>query len=414
MKWGRRKSSSTSSSQPSFISHVFPVSWLSKFKQMSINSEPKPRKSQQKGKQNSAPVSSPRYVTPDAGRFYGGDDDAFWRLSFGEESHDDKRSRGVLKSVRYKSDDEHVTPPSSCHSCRQNATNLGRRDEKFKKKTTGLRDERGWPKDVAISLETDTCRGEKEFETLRRRFERKTQSVLQEQVLQLESELHGAEYRSTNFVEKDVMQLESPTTIRTPTNRCFASMYSKNTDLRTIEEDCVFRKQNFEETDIHSSVNLDPEWQKLKEEKIKELKLRTEKQRRSLYVSRELPRRKPKNSKVRVYSPRTASKVEICKIKALEDIKKAKLKMKKAKEKTVEEIEGMDSFAVVKCSSDPQKDFTDSMVEMITEKQISQPEEMEELLACYLTLNSDEYHDLIIKAFRQVWFNLNKASFSTN
>ncbi|KAJ0082898.1 hypothetical protein Patl1_10432 [Pistacia atlantica] len=62
----------------------------------------------------------------------------------------------------------------------------------------------------------------------------------------------------------------------------------------------------------------------------------------------------------------------------------------------------LESFAVVKTSFDPQKDFRDSMNEMIMEKKISQPEELEELLACYLTLNSDEYHDLIIKVFRQV------------
>jgi uncharacterized protein (TIGR01568 family) len=102
-----------------------------------------------------------------------------------------------------------------------------------------------------------------------------------------------------------------------------------------------------------------------------------------------------------------AAKVEICKIKATQDKKKAKLKMKKEEEETEE---GLDSVAVVKCSLDRLQDFRDSMIEMIKEKQISQPEEMEELLACYLSLNSNEYHDLIITAFRQVWLCMSQSS----
>ncbi|KAJ9168660.1 hypothetical protein P3X46_020157 [Hevea brasiliensis] len=95
-------------------------------------------------------------------------------------------------------------------------------------------------------------------------------------------------------------------------------------------------------------------------------------------------------------------------------MKKAKLKMKqKAEEKEMEEFKGLESFAVVKCSYDPQKDFRDSMIDMIKEQRMSQPEELEELLACYLTLNSDEFHHLIIRVFRQVCFNLNQASFDT-
>ena len=142
----------------------------------------------------------------------------------------------------------------------------------------------------------------------------------------------------------------------------------------------------------------------------KELKVKIEKQKKPLHVSREFQKRKPKHSsKVRIYSPRMASisKVESCKIKAIEDMRKTKLKLKKEREGNVEEeTPELDSFAVIKCSSDPKQDFRDSMIEMIKEKQIHQPEEMEELLACYLTLNADEYHDLIIKVFRQLWFDM--------
>ncbi|WOL14660.1 hypothetical protein Cni_G23441 [Canna indica] len=69
---------------------------------------------------------------------------------------------------------------------------------------------------------------------------------------------------------------------------------------------------------------------------------------------------------------------------------------------------GLERFAVVKCSCDPQRDFRESMVEMIWQKGIGRPDELESLLACYLSLNSDEHHDVIVKVFRQVWFELNQ------
>ncbi|GAV77174.1 Ovate domain-containing protein/DNA_binding_2 domain-containing protein, partial [Cephalotus follicularis] len=65
-----------------------------------------------------------------------------------------------------------------------------------------------------------------------------------------------------------------------------------------------------------------------------------------------------------------------------------------------------DTFAIVKSSYDPQRDFRESMVEMIMENNIRSSQDLEELLACYLSLNSDQYHDLIIKVFKQIWFDL--------
>ncbi|EPS67743.1 hypothetical protein M569_07034, partial [Genlisea aurea] len=65
-----------------------------------------------------------------------------------------------------------------------------------------------------------------------------------------------------------------------------------------------------------------------------------------------------------------------------------------------------DGFAMVKSSFDPEKDFWDSMVDMIRERKIQHHDEMERLLACYLTLNGDEYHDMIIDVFRRVWLQM--------
>ncbi|KAL5989795.1 hypothetical protein ACLOJK_010689 [Asimina triloba] len=116
-----------------------------------------------------------------------------------------------------------------------------------------------------------------------------------------------------------------------------------------------------------------------------------------------LQRRKsgPK-SRTGVPTPRAASRSEICKVKALENLKKAR------KKRETEKRRAFDSFAVVKHSFNPHQDFRDSMIEMILEHAIGQPEELENLLACYLSLNSDKYHDTIVKVFGEVWFDLNR------
>ncbi|BFI31151.1 hypothetical protein MPTK2_3g18940 [Marchantia polymorpha subsp. ruderalis] len=65
-----------------------------------------------------------------------------------------------------------------------------------------------------------------------------------------------------------------------------------------------------------------------------------------------------------------------------------------------------ESVAVVKSSYDPYTDFRDSMVEMIVEKEIQGAGDLEELLRCYLSLNSAEYHSVIVKVFADVWREL--------
>lgn len=61
------------------------------------------------------------------------------------------------------------------------------------------------------------------------------------------------------------------------------------------------------------------------------------------------------------------------------------------------------SFVQVKRSKEPQEDFKRSMVQMILEKEIFETKGLEELLQCYLTLNSPEYHRIIVGAFSEVW-----------
>ncbi|XP_065850250.1 transcription repressor OFP8 [Euphorbia lathyris] len=62
-----------------------------------------------------------------------------------------------------------------------------------------------------------------------------------------------------------------------------------------------------------------------------------------------------------------------------------------------------DSFAVVKRSSDPYNDFRTSMVEMIVEKQIFAAYDLEQLLQCFLSLNSDHHHRIIVEVFTEIY-----------
>ncbi|GLU13706.1 hypothetical protein SLE2022_303220 [Rubroshorea leprosula] len=62
-----------------------------------------------------------------------------------------------------------------------------------------------------------------------------------------------------------------------------------------------------------------------------------------------------------------------------------------------------ESFAVVKRSEDPYEDFKRSMVEMILEKQMFEEKDLEQLLQCFLSLNSQQHHEVIVQAFVEIW-----------
>ncbi|CAO2841948.1 unnamed protein product [Amaranthus hypochondriacus] len=68
--------------------------------------------------------------------------------------------------------------------------------------------------------------------------------------------------------------------------------------------------------------------------------------------------------------------------------------------------EEKDTYAVVKSSSDPYNDFRTSMEEMIIEKQIFGVKELEELLHCFLSLNSPYHHCVILQVFTEIWDSL--------
>ncbi|PIN24146.1 hypothetical protein CDL12_03139 [Handroanthus impetiginosus] len=62
-----------------------------------------------------------------------------------------------------------------------------------------------------------------------------------------------------------------------------------------------------------------------------------------------------------------------------------------------------ESFAIVKRSDDPYEDFKNSMMDMILEKQMFDRKDLEQLLQCFLSLNSRNYHGIIVEVFSEIW-----------
>ncbi|KAK6944091.1 Ovate protein family, C-terminal [Dillenia turbinata] len=64
---------------------------------------------------------------------------------------------------------------------------------------------------------------------------------------------------------------------------------------------------------------------------------------------------------------------------------------------------GGESVAVEKDSDDPYLDFRQSMLQMILEKEIYAKDDLRELLNCFLQLNSPYHHEIIVRAFTEIW-----------
>ncbi|XP_021278688.1 transcription repressor OFP4-like [Herrania umbratica] len=129
---------------------------------------------------------------------------------------------------------------------------------------------------------------------------------------------------------------------------------------------------------------------------VKEDSIRTQKEPRGSPLVRKSFANSP-GIRLRANSPRIASK----KIQAYARKSMSSGTYLKSRNRSI-----AGSLAVVKSSLDPQRDFRDSMVEMIVENNIRASKDLEDLLACYLSLNSNQYHDLIIKAFEQIWLDM--------
>ncbi|KAL5842433.1 hypothetical protein ACOSQ3_013036 [Xanthoceras sorbifolium] len=62
--------------------------------------------------------------------------------------------------------------------------------------------------------------------------------------------------------------------------------------------------------------------------------------------------------------------------------------------------------AMEKCSYDPREDFRESMIEMIVANRIEDAKDLRSLLNYYMSMNSKEYHGIILEVFYEVCSNL--------
>ncbi|KAL2930969.1 Transcription repressor OFP5 [Bienertia sinuspersici] len=377
MNWGRKKPSSASSSSSSshhhLISHVFPLSWLSKFKRTSDKTSAKIQKSKQteKRQQNLQMVNSSRSPKHPSyyldSRFYTQDNDGFWRLSFNDES------MGKVNEL--------VVPQDNNCNCKTNVKEAGA--TKMSSQKSRILKGENIPNKESVSREA--AKHQSLHKTYRRIME--ATAELHKELDEVNGYRKSIEKEMSEFELLHVMQM-----MGRADEKLLPYSDSWKNSSPTYADFGSYQQEKFDEGNER----------RLKDAKIKEVVSKSDKQRKSFHVGRGI-------GKVRVSSPRAPSKTETCKIQALETMKKAKMMMKKKKKMEDDKASGLGSFAVVKSSRDPQQDFRDSMIEMIMEKRIRQPEELEELLACFLTLNADEYHDLIIKVFQQVWRELEEA-----
>ncbi|KAG8385392.1 hypothetical protein BUALT_Bualt03G0038300 [Buddleja alternifolia] len=379
MNWGRKKNSAPSSSRSSIITRVFPVSWFSKLKQKGGN----PRSNSWKRSEVDFPIQNPSYIMDD-------DDDAYRTISFREGKIEGRRSTCGVNPVCYDSDDEFQVPVSSFKSF-----DLGEMEMHRRGKCQSF-------DDMVLDIQKMKEKQHKE-KSVREDDEFKGKRPNAEAQFTTPRKSDAKDLSSRKVSRRDVREKETEKQIKPDDGEeKFSKLVER--DVFPIDEDCAFEASNVEGTDPIS------EWKNFEEKKLKEIKVKTES---SAYISRESDSRKmqQKNRVKRAYSPRTE-----CRIRVLEDMKRTRMKLKKKKETEVQTVESrtvFDSFAVVKSSFNPEQDFRDSMVEMISQKGIYRPEELEELLACYLTLNCDEYHDIIIKVFQQVWFELNRCVYGS-
>ncbi|CAA7059818.1 unnamed protein product [Microthlaspi erraticum] len=347
MRWGKKKSVSSSSSS-SVLSRSHPVSWFSR---LSGSSDLKPAKEKKKDEKPSQAqnmsVKSSLSTTKSRNDIHQSSK-RFQRASVEKENSatrsEDKESKEKFEEIM---------------------SSVRKKVRDFQRETRGLLEVEATDRDKGTVIMTPRIQANRD----KQRCERRDQRLLEQKPKRSEQE---AEVKAKKPAR------------RTGTGNSEDSVIPDHTETKPAHQ-----------------------WQKLKEIKLREVKLKADQQRKSMYLKRELNRLGTKgNSKVKVFSPRASEK---CRVKAIEDLKKAKLRARE-QELVTESADGgkeNESFAVVKCSSDPQKDFRDSMIEMIMENGINHPEELKELLVCYLRLNSDEYHDMIINVFQQVHSDLN-------
>ncbi|KAG6419272.1 hypothetical protein SASPL_121488 [Salvia splendens] len=415
MKWGRKVSSPPSFGS-SVITRVLPASWFSKFKQTAGSLDTGPGKKQQRGKLDFSTVNSSLPAGCRQARFYRLDDDAYWTLSFrkdrGVGGREGRRRSSRINPLWYDSDDEFLVAVS------------GFRDAQLPRKELET-----IPETDTIKMKQERCTDTVPREKRRDRFKKENIDVRRSRKLRgrvkrknRKAELgvrldqgDEGENESSNLEEEQVSPTQQKadqvkegshdsavSNSRNHQNISFQT-FGWSSDGEDDEEDRVSPDLDGKGSAAISERLSTSKCQNLENMKIEEFKMKTEEFRKeAAYISRRFRSRKVKQNRKTARGSRTE-----CRIQALEGMKsKKKERERESEEEAAEGSTIYNSFAVVKSSFNPHQDFRDSMVEMIQEKGIRHREELQELLACYLTLNSDRHHDLIINVFQQVWFEL--------
>ncbi|KAL6562042.1 hypothetical protein OROGR_003049 [Orobanche gracilis] len=366
----RGKRYSPSSSQASIINRVFHVSWFpNKSKQKS--SHPQRTKSSKIQPDRPTP-NTPLPAFQNESRFYSlddddDDDDAYWRLSFREQKTEDRKS--ITGIAHLSSDDDEFQIPVS------GITSSGHKEPCI----TRNRDD-----DDA----DDACRrkkenGDEKLTTTPTKKKDRRSRIPRWTTTGPDDDSDLIMSRSWNPVVQEIFPVE----MEEGFDRDYSPVHHnsekhQNVSLRNSsldsspEEDYAFgRRVRYDGTEFRRKSHC-----------------------------RKIKQRKSGNN----YSPKREFRVRV-----LEDMKKEKMMRLEKKETVTARPIGSsttiyDSFAEVKDSFNPQQDFRDSMVEIICEIGIRRPEELEDLLTCYLNLNCDEHHHLIIKVFQQVLLELSQ------
>lgn len=400
MKWGRNTPSPPSFGS-SVITRVLPASWFSRFKQTGGSLDTGSGKKQQRGKLDFSTVNSSLPAGCRQARFYRLDDDAYWTLSFrkdrGVRVCEGRRRSSRINPLWCDSDDEFLVAVSGLETIPETDT-IKMKQERCT--DTVLREKRR----DRLKKENITVRHSRK---LRGRVKRKNRKP------ELGMRLDEGEDESSNPEEEHVspiqLQKADPEIEESHDSAVSDSRNHQNISFQTFgwssdgeddEEDHVSPDLDGKGSAATSERLSTSKCQNLENMKIEEFKKKTEEFRKeAAYITRRFRSRKVKRNRKNARGSRTESRIQ-----ALKGMKSKK--ERESEEEGVESSTINNSFAVVKSSFNPRQDFRESMVEMIQEKGIRHREELQELLACYLTLNSDQHHDLIINVFQQVWFKL--------
>ncbi|KAJ4964233.1 hypothetical protein NE237_024172 [Protea cynaroides] len=155
-----------------------------------------------------------------------------------------------------------------------------------------------------------------------------------------------------------------------PRRKIYNSSISSVTDDREETETLVSSSRSITTDDCSSDFNLH--------------RSRLKKKKKKKYQSRRVRRVKRKGAEKRTETPARLSVFQ------------------RLIQCTIDE-KVRESFAIIKRSEDPYEDFKRSMLEMIVEKQMFNARDLEQLLHCFLSLNSPQHHETIVAAFSEIW-----------